>query len=255
MGKASRRRSNLARAAAAAVLLSPSVAGAAARASTAALGSSSTGGASSGRASPLTTAFSCGSRWRDARTCGTLCPSGRDDACPSGQRCYGGIACDSGMGEVLERQRRLEREEEDRSRRVRDGGAFEERFVCGASYEDAEARCASPDSVDEGSATAIEGAFCPTGSSEECPTGSRCYAAVSCPRHAVEEELVEETGPLWNHSLVTEPMLLNSTATMVDSVMLPNSTPTADCDGGGWGSSLPRESLPRASSLLSSGPN
>ncbi len=36
----------------------------------------------------------CGTSYADANTnCGTLCPSGTDAECPSGQTCFGGVPC------------------------------------------------------------------------------------------------------------------------------------------------------------------
>jgi len=159
---------------------------------------------------PLSTVFSCGTRWTTARTCSTLCPTGDDGVCPPGQHCYGGTSC---SGEALERQRRLERREVHRLARMRDE-EYAPRFVCGRSFAAAEASCgfAAPD---------LERAtphYCATGYSAQCPADTECYAAVPCPRSTQDEEprlLSVEEGGLWRNSFwVTEPVLMNSTDTV-----------------------------------------
>mmetsp|Transcript_47872 Transcript_47872/g.101714 ORF Transcript_47872/g.101714 Transcript_47872/m.101714 type:complete len:272 (-) Transcript_47872:349-1164(-) len=183
-------------------------------------------------AGSLSTAFSCGSRWTDARTCSTLCPSGDDEACPPGQYCYGGIPCSIGddgeeskgagvVGqsmEVLERQRRLERQEMDRLARQKEE-KYVGRFVCGGSYDEAAEICASSPPFDQ-TATAVgplgetvTAFYCPTGSSLKCPAGMRCYAAVPCPRstHYEEPSLIREVSLQLLSPFITEPILLNAT--------------------------------------------
>mmetsp|Transcript_8126 Transcript_8126/g.17631 ORF Transcript_8126/g.17631 Transcript_8126/m.17631 type:complete len:282 (+) Transcript_8126:345-1190(+) len=196
--------------------------------------------------SSLSTVFSCGTRWSSAKTCSTLCPTGDDDACPSGQYCYGGIPCDTTtttsntiteggdgmeMETALERQHQLEREEVKRlaDRREED---YVARFVCGKSYDEAAESCdddaaAVAASPMDGVAAAVAAAtttttssssavYCPTGSSLQCPTDMQCYAAVSCPRltHDEEPPLEQDISfglELFKSFLVTEPILLNAT--------------------------------------------
>jgi len=184
--------------------------------------------------SSLSTAFSCGTRWREARTCSDLCPSGDDSACPPGQRCFAGIPCDenddvvsgggggggSAMDAALERQRDLESREVDRLRGKREE-THVGRFVCGESYEDAEAVCDGGGGDDSSSAVLLlpssvgdgDGRhYCPTGSSSRCPADTECYAAVYCPRRTHDEEppLIGTVSLRILNSLATEPMLLGN---------------------------------------------
>lgn len=172
----------------------------------------------------LHTAFSCGTRWNTAQTCSTLCPSGNDDACPSGQYCYAGMPCsaaaaaadgESSMEEILERQRHLELQEMNRLMDAREE-MYVNKFVCGDSYAEAEDSCNAP--VDGGHESGdggdMESHYCPSGSSYQCPSGLQCYAAVPCPRatHDEEPSLLEEVS-LKLLPLMTEPILLNDTTT------------------------------------------
>lgn len=168
---------------------------------------------SSAASSPLTTVFSCGSRWSAAKSCSALCPSGDDDACPPGQYCYGGTTCRGGPDATdgaLERQRLLEAEETDRLVRRREE-EYERRCACGTSFDDAAERCASSFDADadaDYSFSVARGAVahdCPDGSSSHCPADTRCYAAVPCPRASNDGE-----GPLRRRQLllVAEPVAL-----------------------------------------------
>lgn len=167
------------------------------------------------RSSSLTTAFSCGHTWRKAKTCSTLCPSGDDSACPLGQHCFGGISCSEGgessMADILEKQGRMEQQEIDRLKRRR-GEEYVERFVCGDSYEGAEASCSSDSGESASAPSSAAASYCPSGSSAQCPNGQSCYAAVSCPRSSHEEEvpLVEEVSLQLINSLMTEALLVDN---------------------------------------------
>jgi hypothetical protein len=106
------------------------------------------------------------------------------------------------MEEILERQGRMEREEVNKLKRSREEMMHVERFVCGGSFEEAEASCrgggegsSSTSSTEEGgtstttSSSVVGAHYCPSGSSSECPTNMNCYAAVSCPRSSHHEEV------------------------------------------------------------------
>lgn len=119
------------------------------------------------------------------------------------------------MEEALERQRRLEGREVRRLVREREEG-YVGRFVCGASHEEASESC-SADPPPDGIVEAVR--YCPDGSSDRCPAGTRCHAAVPCPRstHGEESPPWEEvlSGPP-RSSRVTEPILFNSTSASDD---------------------------------------
>lgn len=116
------------------------------------------------------------------------------------------------MEAELERQRDLESREMDRLR----GGREEthvRRFVCGESYEDAEAGCGGDDSAVLPLSPSGGGVrYCPTGSSSQCPADMECYAAVYCPRRTHDEEppLIEAVSLRILNSLATEPILLGN---------------------------------------------
>lgn len=175
-------------------------------------------------AAPLSTTFSCGTRWTTARRCSALCPTGDDDACPPGQHCYGGTSCSAGgpgSEAALARQRRLERLERDAVRRLarrRDAESVP-RFVCGGSFAEAEESCGTAALAAAGvGAAATPPRYCATGSSAQCPADAECYAAVPCPRSTHDEEpplLQAEGEGLWGSSFLgTEPILLNFTTTV-----------------------------------------
>lgn len=153
-------------------------------------------------AAPLTTAFACGTHWTTARTCAVLCPAGDDDACPPGQRCYGGTSCHE-KGDAL---RHLERRAADQLSRRRDAEHVP-RFVCGRSFAAAERSCGD---------AAAPPRYCADGSAAWCPAGAACYAAVPCPRPSRDEEPpslpteLSSLGLLRDSSLFTELTLLNS---------------------------------------------
>ena len=158
-------------------------------------------GPEEGASSHLTTAFSCGSVWTRANTCGILCPTGRDDACPDGEACYAGMDCaasDRDVSDVLAEQRALERAELGRLAESR-SASHVERFVCGASYDDAALRCsagADPPQLGRGVRGDGGAHYCPSGSSGACPGGTECYAAVPCPAstHAPEVPALADPG-------------------------------------------------------------
>jgi len=155
-----------------------------------------------GASSHLTTAFSCGSIWTRANTCGLLCPTGRDDTCPDGEACFAGMDCaasDRDVEDVLSEQRSMEQSELNRLAEGR-AGAHVDRFVCGASYDDAALRCsagADPPQLGRGRAGGAGAHYCPSGSSGACPAGTECYAAVPCPAstHAPEVPALADPGP------------------------------------------------------------
>ena len=157
----------------------------------------STVGPEMGASSHLTTAFSCGSVWTRANTCGILCPTGRDSSCPDGEVCYAGMDCghsDRDLDDVMSEQRTMEQAELNRLAEERDGdGTTVDRFVCGTSYDDAALRCAAgadPPQLGARSRLGVPGDahYCPSGTSGACPRGTECYAAVPCPSstHAPE---------------------------------------------------------------------
>ena len=164
----------------------------------------------------LGAAFSCGSSWREARSCTTLCPTistrsnngeeGDSSVCPSGQKCYAGISCEpnQSMDWILDWQGRLERRDmdgrmsqTDKNRRKEVGNSF----VCGTTYADAETRCTlaaagaeSLSSLSSSSSSDYNGLhYCSTGSSSECPSTMECYASVPClPKQQQQLELHSE---------------------------------------------------------------
>jgi len=180
-----------------------------------------------GASTHLSTAFSCGSRWTAAQTCGVLCPAGDSIVCPNGEKCYAGMSCATShrdIEDVLEEQRYLEREELNRLIDLR-GDEYVDRFVCGQSYEDAMSSCAISANPPQrhpqhgwGTSTAY---YCPTGSSSVCPANQECYAAVSCPKttHDSEISILEMIEVGLNLPIITEPMLVNSTSTEVIEVI------------------------------------
>lgn len=151
-----------------------------------------------------TTAFACGARWTDARACAVICPAGDDDACPAGQRCYGGTSCRGGHAATLARQRRLEERAAEQLARRRDAEYRHNlmlRFVCGRSFAEAERSC--------GAAAA---AYCDGGPSAQCPAGTECYAAVACPRPPRDEVPPSSSAQLSSLGSLPNSQMLNSTA-------------------------------------------
>jgi len=157
-----------------------------------------------------------------------LCPTGDSAVCPHDEQCYAGISCATSnrdMEDVMEEQRRLEREELNRLMDLTDD-EYVNRFVCGHSYEDAMSSCATsadpPQRHPQHGWVASTAYYCPTGSSLVCPADQECYAAVTCPEttHALEMPRLElvEVG-LNLQSVVTEPMLMNYSDTEIIEVM------------------------------------
>jgi len=182
----------------------------------------------------LSTAFSCGSHWRKAQACSTLCPTGQDSVCPDGESCYAGIPCtgessssesNDNMDYILKRQAQMEKRELNRLKRKREEEHVD-RFVCGESYVEAAESCGG--NAAGSSSSAVEGSgpseaqvqYCPTGSSSQCPSGMQCYAAVSCSRDSHHEEAllsVEEVSVRLSDSLLAieqqPPSLLSNSTT------------------------------------------
>jgi len=92
----------------------------------------------------------CGSSWVDANSkCGTACPLGNDDECPSGQSCYADCtACSATSASDSD------------TNNDNDGVTYNYNY-CGISWTAANSDC---------------GTSCPKGTDEECPTGQACYA-------------------------------------------------------------------------------
>jgi len=164
----------------------------------------------------LSTAFSCGSHWRKAQACSTLCPTGQDSVCPDGESCYAGIPCtgessssesNDNMDYILKRQAQMEKRELNRLKRKSEEEHVD-RFVCGESY------------VEGSGPSEAQVQYCPTGSSSQCPSGMQCYAAVSCSRDSHHEEAllsVEEVSVRLSDSLLAieqqPPSLLSNSTT------------------------------------------
>ena len=183
----------------------------------------------------LTTVFSCGTHWRSAQTCDTLCPSGRDTDCPDGQYCYGGIpSCstnddddnnggdEKSMDEMLKEQSRLEQQLLNNIQGQNDQ-QYTNKFVCGTSYNHASSTCNTRSSTILPSRTnnglhpfASQAIYCSNGSSESCPSNMECYIAQCATElHSKERSgilsLVDEIGS-WLVQLFDKQSLLFSTS-------------------------------------------
>jgi len=147
----------------------------------------------------LVPTFSCGSIWTEATTCSRLCTgTGRDDECPGGEACYAGIPCPQSLVPQEERMASI----------MDEGRQYQSRFVCGTTYEQATASCASSSALEpRGGSGSVAALFCATGLSGECPASMSCYAGVLCPvdDSASTTMKTEELIP------VDEPLTQNST--------------------------------------------
>jgi hypothetical protein len=83
----------------------------------------------------------CGITFDDAgKSCGSLCPTGEDAECPTGEACFADVICATTDGS-------------------------ESANCCGTTYIAARTTC---------------GALCPGAKDAECPSGQACFAAIVC---------------------------------------------------------------------------
>lgn len=92
-----------------------------------------------------------------------------------GQHCYAGIPCSKSSVE----KSALKMEVELMKRLIweRDNNSDSKRFVCGASFQEAESSCGSSGGGDGGNGPVH---YCNSGQSSECPSNMECFASVAC---------------------------------------------------------------------------